>query len=280
MTSPTVPGPTSTGPTSEFDRHVHTEPDGAGGYRAHLDPGWVVGGGVNGGYLSAVVGHALGQAVPGKPHVLSLSSHFVSASVPGPAAVRVDVHRDGGRTAVVGLTLEQDGVPRLHGLATLADLHELSDDVETTAQAPVVPPREQCVAAGDAPPEVLAAAPMLQRSHLLFPPGEVGWALGAPSGVARHGGWFRLIDDREPDPLVLLMVLDCLPPVTFQLGRIGWAPTLSLSSHVRALPAPGWLVVVQESRNLAGGYFEEDCEVWDSTGRLVAQARQLAGQPR
>ena len=34
------------------------------------------------------------------------------------------------------------------------------------------------------------------------------------------------------------------------------------------------------TRNVAGGYFEEDCEVWDSTGRLVAQSRQLAGMPR
>ncbi len=31
---------------------------------------------------------------------------------------------------------------------------------------------------------------------------------------------------------------------------------------------------------LAGGLFEEDCEVWDSAGRLVGQARQLARQPR
>ena len=34
------------------------------------------------------------------------------------------------------------------------------------------------------------------------------------------------------------------------------------------------------TRNISGGQFEEDCEVWDSTGRLVAQSRQLALLPR
>ncbi|MGA9746118.1 MAG: thioesterase family protein, partial [Nocardioides sp.] len=55
---------------------------------------------------------------------------------------------------------------------------------------------------------------------------------------------------------------------------------LELGVHLRARPAPGWLRVMHRTRNLAGGLFEEDAEVWDSAGRLVAQSRQLAKVPR
>ena len=50
--------------------------------------------------------------------------------------------------------------------------------------------------------------------------------------------------------------------------------------HVRAPPATGWLRIRHATRNFAGGLFEEDAEVWDSAGRLVAQSRQLARAPR
>ena len=93
-------------------------------------------------------------------------------------------------------------------------------------------------------------------------------------------GWFKLADDRPLDPIALLLVVDALPPVTFDLGLPGWAPTLELTAHVRAKPAPGWAIVRHYTRTVAGGVFEEDCEVWDSTGTLVAQSRQLALQPR
>ena len=84
----------------------------------------------------------------------------------------------------------------------------------------------------------------------------------------------------RPDPIQLLLAVDALPPVTFDLGLAGWAPTLELTAHLRALPAPGWLQLAQTTRNVGGGMFEEDCEVWDSAGRLVAQSRQLARLPR
>jgi hypothetical protein len=123
-------------------------------------------------------------------------------------------------------------------------------------------------------------APLLDRFGTLLDPATAMWAIGKPSRQGVIQGWFELADHRPLDPIALLMVVDALPPVTFDLGMPGWAPTLELTAHVRARPAPGWAVVRHCTRTVAGGMFEEDCEVWDSTGRLVAQSRQLALQPR
>ena len=53
--------------TFEFDAHTEVRPVDGGGeleYAADLDTGWVVGGGVNGGYLLAVIGTALHETFP------------------------------------------------------------------------------------------------------------------------------------------------------------------------------------------------------------------------
>ena len=49
---------------------------------------------------------------------------------------------------------------------------------------------------------------------------------------------------------------------------------------MRARPAPGWLRCVFTTRFVTGGFIEEDGEVWDESGTLVAQSRQLALLPR
>ena len=267
-------------PTSVFDTTTTVTPDGEGRYTAELAPGWVVGGGVNGGYLLSVLGRAVRATVPGKPDPLALSAHYLSASVPGPATVEVRTLRDGGSVATLAVDLVQDGAVRIAALATFGDLDRDADDVRTTAAPLDLPPPEQCVPGSMAPEEIRRIAPLMERFDLRFHPDHVGWALGDPNHSGELAAWFRLEDGREPDPLSLLTVVDALPPVTFTHGRIGWAPTLELTVHVRAKPAPGWLRVRHATRNMAGGLFEEDCEVWDEAGRLVAQSRQLARMPR
>lgn len=270
--------------TSEYDADIAVTPAGQGRFAAQLDGTWTVGGGVNGGYLLGVVGNAVRATVPGKPDPITVSAFYLGPGRPGPAEVVTEVKRHGGSLAVVAADLVQEGERRITALATYGDLdrfHAESDgEVRTTAPEPELPPVEECFSTAQLPDDLLRIAPMYRKFEMRFPNDGLGWALGQPSGRGEIGGWFRFRDDRTPDAFSLVTVCDLLPPVTFDLGRPGWAPTLELTVHVRARPAPGWLKVRHATRNVAGGMFEEDCEIWDSTGRLVAQSRQLARLPR
>lgn len=276
-------------PLSEFDRGiaVRPQPDDPTRFDASLDPGWQIGAGVNGGMLLATAAHALGEvfAADDHPDPVAISAYYLSASRPGPATLSTDVLRRGRSMSTGQVSLLQTGddgepVERIRALATYAHLERLPDDVRTTATPPRMPPPEECISSEHAPPDFMEQASLLERLDLRLDPACIGWALGEPSGRGLLQGWLRLADGREPDPLMLLLAVDALPPVTFDLGMFGWTPTLELSVHLRARPAPGWLAVTHRTRNFAGGLLEEDAEVWDSTGRLVAQSRQLARAPR
>ena len=270
----------------ELDRGIALQATAPGEYAAALDEGWVVGGGLNGGYLLAVIGNAIRlELTPdGKPDPVSVSSYYLSPAVPGPAIVRVRRVRAGGSRSTVAASLvqQQDGaeVERITVLAVYGSMDRMPAEVQREIPPPELPAWEDCIEARLAPEEVRRAAPLLERFGTRLDPAYVGWAVGKPSGTGIIQGWFKLADDRPLDPVALLLVVDALPPVTFDLGLPGWAPTLELTAHVRARPAPGWAIVRHATRNISGGQFEEDCEVWDSTGRLVAQSRQLALLPR
>ncbi|MFL6025218.1 MAG: thioesterase family protein [Marmoricola sp.] len=284
--------------TFELDRDLALTALGGGRYAAELAPGWVVGGGVNGGYVLAVLANAvayeLGALVPDKQHVdpFSVSSHFVTPAAPGPAVVACELVRSGGRFSTVRATLSQevDGVlvPRIATHSTFGNLdgaHDARSDTEAAAlglalEPPVLPPLEECVDSRDAPPDFKKIAPLLERFGTRFDPPTAAWREGRPSRQGLIQGWFSFADERPLDPISLLVVVDALPPTTFDLGMPGWAPTLELTAHVRARPVPGWAIVRHRTRTVAGGLFEEDCEVWDASSRLVAQSRQLALQPR
>jgi hypothetical protein len=94
-------------------------------------------------------------------------------------------------------------------------------------------------------------------------------------GCPRRG--LSLPGDLLFDPFSLVFAGDAYPPASFEVSDSGRVPTLELTVYVRALPAPGPLRVVQRVKDIADERMEEVCYLWDSTGRLVAQATQLAG---
>ncbi|UQA36537.1 thioesterase family protein [Streptomyces sp. HNA39] len=269
---------------SEFDRDTAVTRREEGVYDATLSAGWTIIQAVNGGYLLALIGRALGEALP-HPDPFSVSAHYLTASVPGPAVIRTQTVRT-GRTLSTGqaslFQYAEDGseIERIRVLATYGDLDALPDDVRTTALPPAMPARGHCLGPSDGAPKIPGSSAITDRLDIKLDPATVGWAVGAPSGKGEMRGWFGLADGRDPDPLSLLLTVDALPPTSFELGLTGWTPTVELTTHVRCRPAPGPLRVAITTRNLAGGFLEEDAEVWDSADRLVAQSRQLAKAPR
>ncbi|MFE9881367.1 thioesterase family protein [Streptomyces sp. NPDC005784] len=265
---------------SEFDRDTAVTPREAGVYDVDLSAGWTIINAVNGGYLLAVLGRALAHALP-HSDPFTISAHYLTASQPGPAVIRTDVVRT-GRTLSTGQAslFQYDGegreTERIRVLASYGDLDSLPDDVRTTAQPPEIPPMDQCFGPQDAPAPIPGSSAITDRLFLKLDPATLGWALGAPSGKGEMRAWFGLADGRDADPLSLLLAVDALPPTAFEIGLSGWVLTVELTVHVRCRPAPGPLRVSITTRNLAGGFLEEDAEVWDSADRLVAQSRQLA----
>ncbi|WP_329442257.1 thioesterase family protein [Streptomyces sp. NBC_01426] len=271
---------------SEFDRDttLSARADEPGVYDAELSAGWTIITAVNGGYLLALVGRALSAALP-HPDPFTVSAHYLTSSVPGPAVIRTQVVRI-GRTLSTGqaslFQYDESGaeVERIRVLASYGELSALPDSVHTTALPPVMPAYEDCLGAEAGPAPIPGSSAIVDRLRLRLDPATAGWAVGAPSGKGEMRAWFELADGRDADPLSLLLAVDALPPTAFDLGLIGWAPTVELTTHIRHRPAPGPLRVAITTRNLAGGFLEEDAEVWDSTDRLVAQSRQLARAPR
>lgn len=272
-------------PVSEYDRAIALSPsDAPGRYAAVFDDQWLIGNAVNGGVVMCLATTALADRIAqvgGHPDPVAFSGTFLTASAPGDVIVETEVLRS-GRTLTVGqVSVSQpgpDGIPveRMRALATFGDLDASTRPLRERTPPPMPPP-EECVSSSEHRPPGLRDSALLDRLDMRLDPATAGWAVGKPSGRGEVRGWLRLADAREPDPTLLLFALDGLPPVAFDLGVYGWAPTLELTAYVRARPAPGWLQVELTSHTLSGGLMEEDAVVWDSTGRLVAQSRQLCG---
>jgi acyl-coenzyme A thioesterase PaaI-like protein len=277
-----------------FDEATAVTKDGEGRYLAHPDqrfalvaPGSTTPPAINGGVMLATVLRAVLDCSP-LPHPVATSAHFLRVPKLAPALIEVTWLKTGRTAATARATLTQDDEPILETTITTgtvqvsrpASAAGAADGAELswTGAAPAMPPPSECVNLGPWPGTVAADGTTGYGGQVcvLLDPAVTGWRSGEPSGLPEMRGYFSLREERAPDALMIAVAVDGLPPVVFGLGATGWAPTVELTMHMRLVPAPGLLAVQARCRQVSSGWFDEEAEVWDSVGNLVAQSRQIA----
>ncbi len=256
-------------------------PDGPT-FAADLNPHWTIGAKIHGGVMVALCARAATAAVGGAPSAslqpLAVSANFLGAPDPGEVLLVTAVRKRGRRINVVDVELNQSGRTAVRAAVTVGVAESPGEPLLLANPVVDVMPVE--------PPPGLGAIgpghPMAEINHLaagcdIRPDLASVWT-HEPGRSPVTRVWVRPRD--EPvDALFALLAGDISMPVTFAVGRTGWAPTVQLTAYLRGLPVDGWLRVICTTTQIGQTWFDADHTVVDSAGAVVVQTRQLAMVP-
>lgn len=273
--------------STEFERDTAVEPVGDGRFRARISPSWWIVTGPNGGYVAAVVLRAMVAAVadPGR-RPISSTFHYLRPPEAGPVEVDVTVERSGRTVTNVSARLLQDGRLLVIALAAFGVARDGALDFDETEGLPLRPdgspvPGWADIEPGPVDPE--RDIPMRSRYELRWGFGAVPF-VGGPGAKADNAGWLRLKESPPVDEVVIVAMSDAwIPPVFSRSTEQIAVPTVDLTVHFRGRPSPSvtgddaaWCFVRFTSPVARDGYIVEHGSVWDPSGRLLADVRQLA----
>jgi len=245
-----------------------------------IQPGWDIFENANGGYMMAIAARAMSGTAEDRLPV-SVTAHFTRPGKPGPVSIATETVRAGRTFSTVRADLTSEDGLVLAMLGSFADPDRAAGDtLLIDSEVPHMPLPDACVPATPAADGPLPP-PLMGKVEVRIHPDDAVTLLGKPSGRPRMRGWFRLRDGELMTPFALLMAADAFPPAIFNTTLpLAWTPTLEMTTHIRATGVEGWLRCQFTTRFVTGGFLEEDGEVWDEEGRLVAQSRQMALIPR
>jgi acyl-CoA thioesterase len=259
----------------EFDEDTQVDEVAPGVYRGAITGRWNVGPVPNGGYVLSVGMAALQRALSA-PDPLTITAHYLRPARVDAVEIRVEPIKLGRTFSTAMARMIQGGQEHARLLATYGDLTAVDGPNHIDAAPPEVPPLNDPVPPGVERPPIEIARRFEQR----IAPETIRFLQGERAEHAEIRGWIRFADGRPPDVHCLGLVADAFPPPVLNWTPSAWIPTLELTVHFRARPAPGWLRGGFRTRFLSGGFLEEDGEIWDESGAIVALSRQLAMVPR
>jgi len=260
--------------TFAFDFATAVRKTAEGHYNAEVLPGWDIMGNANGGYLFALAGRAMLDH-SGRRDPFSVTAHYLAPVKAGPIAVEVDTVKTGKLLTTMNASIVVDGRVAVRFLGAYGEAAQVTDRQFVTANPPELPPFEACVPRND--DGTAMPVEFANRFDSRIHPDDTAFLRGETNGAAVMRGWFDFGDGRPIDTLSLLTIADSFAPPVFNVPvSKAWVPTIELTVHVRAVPVGTRVACVFRSRVIQGGLTEEDGEIWDEAGNLVAQSRQLA----
>lgn len=274
-----------------FTDLVTLDPDPADPDRfvANIDRMWTIGPKVHGGVLMAVLAAAARDRLRAEDPdgldtrlPLAVTASYLSAPDPGRLELTTEVIKRGRRVVHIVVTARQQDREFVRALVVLG----------RPDPAPTVTADEVAVEMSAEPGElgliIDPSQPLASIIHIaqgiemVVDPRSAAFLTGE-TGDPVIRLWLRLFDeDAKSDDvraLFALMAGDVSPPVTLNLGRPGWAPTVQMSSYLRHIPEPGWLRLITRATSVGAGWMDEDHLVIDDHDAIVAQCRQLAMPP-
>jgi acyl-CoA thioesterase len=264
--------------TRSFDSDTALEPLAPGRWRASVFEEWFVVGAPNGGFLAALATRAMTETVAAGQPPRSLTLQYLRAPAAGEVEVSAEVQYAGRSTTFLSLRIEQGGDSIALGLGCCAAWRDGQPEWDDT-QMPPAPPPEQCEPVPPRPPGVLPFIENYEMRPALGPP--MG-TRATPSQPAYTATWIRTAAPRGLDSVLVAALADAwLPAAHLRMPEPAFVPTLDLTIHWRAPLDPGaaehpWVLGSFMTRLGAGGFWEEDGELWSADGTLLAHSRQLA----
>jgi len=265
-----------------FDEDTRVERADAGAWSARISDRWGIGLVPNGGYVLSVAMAAMREELGGLDP-LTVTAHFLRPASVGEARVAVEVVKTGRRFSTVSARLVQEAGEVIRVLGTFGRIERGVEPLHGAGSPPDLPPRDTLAPAWSGSSEPAGADVRMtirDRFDLRLDPATAGFLRGERGGTAEIRGWLRFADGRLPDVHALGLLADALPPPALNLLDPGWVPTIELTVHARAHPVGEWLRCVFRTRFIQNGLLEEDGEIWDESGSLVALSRQLAAMPQ
>ena len=252
----------------KFLEDTTLEAIGKNRWRANLQKGWRIGRVPNGGYVLAIVGRAISQSL-NHADPLSINAFYLEPTQLGEAEVEVEILRLGKGTQFASARLYQEGNLKIIANAAYTDLDRLKGPTNTVMTMPDVPPFESI----DVPKHNVLEIHNTIDTRIVK--GAEFFADQEPTNTGEFIAYMQYVDGAKIQPIDLLMFGDMMPPPSFTLvPNVGWVPTVEMTVQLRGKPAPGPILCRARSLTLIKGVTEQDCEIWDANGDLVAVGRQ------